>query len=117
MAIRERWGRFLLTQGDRDGAAEQFREVLAQAHGRPLVHIALVYGGLARLALAGHDGAAALTASREAVSRFDHASNGIIDMRTGPYLWLIHSVALGSTGDAKGAREWAQKALDASRRT
>ena len=116
MAIRERWGRFLLTQGDRDGAAEQFREVLAQAHGRPLVHIALAYGGLARLALAGHDGAAALTASREAVSRFDRASNGIIDMRTGPYLWLIHSAALGSTGDAKGAREWAQKALDASRR-
>ncbi len=58
MAIRERWGRFLLTQGDRDGAAEQFREVLAQAHGRPLVHIALAYGGLGRLALAGHDGAA-----------------------------------------------------------
>jgi serine/threonine-protein kinase len=116
LAIRERWGRFLVTQGDHDGATEQFREVLAHTQGRPLVHFALAYGGLARLALARQDRVAALAASREAVTRFDHATGGIIDMRAGPYLWLIHSAVLAASDDRAGAREWAQKALDASRR-
>jgi tetratricopeptide (TPR) repeat protein len=116
LQVRERWGRFLSTQGDLPGAEAQFREVLAQAHGRPLVHIALAYGGLARLALAARDPQAALAASREAVTRFDHATGGIIDVRGGPYLWLIHAAALRQSGDAKGARDWAQKALEASRR-
>jgi serine/threonine-protein kinase len=116
LIIRERWGRFLLTQGDHAGAEEQFREVLAQAHGRPLVHVALAYGGLARLALAKGEAAAAVASSGEAVARFDQATGSIIDMRGGPYLWLIHSAALMATGDRAGARDWAQKALDASRR-
>jgi eukaryotic-like serine/threonine-protein kinase len=107
---------FCSPRGDHDGAAEQFRHVLAQARERPLVQVALAYGGLARLALAAHDQAAALTASREATARFDRASGGIIDMRSGPYLWLIHAAVLGESGDYPGAREWAQKALDASRR-
>jgi len=36
-------------------------------------------------------------------------------VRTGPYLWLIRAEALRRSGDNGGAREWAQRALDASR--
>ena len=47
LAARERWGRFLLTHGDANGARDQFLAILAQAHGRRLSHIALAQGGLA----------------------------------------------------------------------
>jgi tetratricopeptide (TPR) repeat protein len=115
LAIRERWGRFLLSQGDLAGATAQFQEVVQQAHGRTLVHVALAYGGIARVALARGDISGALTASGEAVGRFDTVT-GFRDVRMGPYLWLIHSETLRKNGDARHAREWAQRALEASRR-
>jgi tetratricopeptide (TPR) repeat protein len=115
LAIRERWGRFLLSQGELAGAAAQFQEVVQQAHGRAFVHVALAYGGIARVALAQGDYSAALSASAEAVGRFDAAS-GFRDVRMGPYLWLIHSEILRKNADPRGAREWAQRALEASRR-
>src|SRR5690606_6826632 len=63
LATRERWGRFLLSQGDIEGAEEQFREVVRQAKGRKLSHIALGHGGLARVGLARGDMAVARAAS------------------------------------------------------
>jgi eukaryotic-like serine/threonine-protein kinase len=114
LAIRERWGRFLLSQGDLAGATAQFQEVVQQAHGRSFVHVALAYGGIARVALAQGDNSGALSASAEAVGGFD-AVTGFRDVRMGPYLWLIRSETLRKTGDVRRAREWAQRALEASR--
>ena len=115
LSTRERWGRFLLTHGDLAGAEQQFNEVIAQAHGRRLTPIVLAHGGLARLALARGDSPAAVAASATAIDMFEHV-DGFRNVRTGPYLWLIRSEALRQSGDSKGAREWAQRALDASRR-
>ena len=115
LAIRERWGRFLIAQGNTTEAEAQFREVVRQAHGRNLAHVALAYGGLAQVALARADVAGAVASSGEAVRLFDEVS-GFRDLRMGPYLWLIHSRALRETGDKAGARAWAARALEASRR-
>jgi serine/threonine-protein kinase len=114
LATRERLGRFLLEQGDLDGAEKQFNEVIAQAHGRNLSPIVLAHGGSARLALARNDIATAMTESNAAVDMFEHV-NGFRNVRYGPYLWLVRAEALRRSGDNKGAREWAQRALDASR--
>lgn len=115
LAIRERWGRFLLTHGDIAGAEAQFQEVVQQAHGRKLAHVALAYGGLARVALRKADVGAALAGSTKAIETFETVS-GFRDVRMGPYLWLIHSEVLRQSGAGSGARQWAIRALDASRR-
>ncbi len=114
LGTRERWGRFLLTHGDPDGAEQQFNEVIAQAHGRKLTPVVLAHGGLARLALARGDVATASTESAAAADMFEHV-DGFRNVRTGPYLWLIRAEALHRSGDNAGAREWAQHALTASR--
>jgi eukaryotic-like serine/threonine-protein kinase len=115
LGTRERWGRFLLGQGDLAGAEEQFNEVMAQAHARKLTPIALAQGGLASLAIARGDVPAAVAASVKAVDLFEHV-DGFRNVRAGPYLWLVRSEALRRSGDAQAARKWAQRALDASRR-
>jgi tetratricopeptide (TPR) repeat protein len=115
--LRQRfvWGTFLLEHSDPDGAEKQFREILSQSHDRKLAPIALAYGGLARLAIARHDPAAALAASSRAIDVFDHVT-GPRDVRMGPKLWRIGAEALLLSGDAQGARQLAQRALDADRR-
>jgi serine/threonine-protein kinase len=112
---RERWGRFLLGQGEFDDAQVQFDAVLDQANGRNVERAVLAYGGLARVALAHRDWDAALTASTHAVVGFENLV-GARDVRSGPYLWLIHAEALRSVDDFASARIWATRALDASRR-
>ena len=113
LSTRERWGRFLLGQGDLAGAQEQFSEVVAQAHGRKLSPIALAHGGLGKVALARGDLAAAAAESATAVDMFEHL-DGFRNVRTGPYLWLVRAEALRRAGDAAAARELAQRALEAS---
>jgi serine/threonine-protein kinase len=115
LTIRERWGRFLLAQDDAAGAAEQFREVLSQAHERKLEAVARAHAGIARLALARGDVTAALAGSGNAVDIFEHVA-GLHDVRGGPYVWLVHADALLASGDSKGAVQWATRALEASRR-
>jgi serine/threonine-protein kinase len=115
LAIRERWGRFLLSQGDIEGAEAQFREVLKQAHDRKLAHVALAYGGLARVQLARGQVSEAVEASRRAIDGFAHVT-GFRDVRMGPQLWLVQSEVLQRSGDLAGARAWAQRALEARRR-
>ena len=114
-AARERWGRFLLTHHDAAGAEEQFRLVIAQEHGRKLASFALAHGDIAMLYLERGNIADAASESRSAVEMFAHVT-GRRDVRVGPYLWLIHAETLRRSGDTKGAREWAQRALDASRK-
>lgn len=112
---RERWGRFLLDRGDFEGAQAQFDEVLDQAGDRNVERAVLAYGGLARLALHREDWDAALTASTHAVVGFENIV-GPRDVRSGPYLWLIHAEALRRVHDFASARIWTTRALDASRR-
>ena len=114
-AARNRWGEFLLEHDDVVGAEAQFRLVLAAEHGRRLASFALAHGGLARVALQRGDTSGALAESLAAVDGFAQVT-GRRDVRTGPTLWLSRSAALLRAGDAPGAREWAQRALDASRR-
>lgn len=115
LAVREQLGRFLLDQDDLDGAETQFREVLAQSRGRRLAHIALAHAGMARLALARKDPAAATEASHAAVEMFDHVE-GFRDMHMQPYLWRVRAEAALASGDVDEARVWAQKAADAYQR-
>ena len=115
LSTRERLARLLLDRGDTAGAAQQVDAVLEQAHGRKLSPLALALGDKARLALARGDVPAALTASNDAITMFEHV-DGFRNVRTGPYLWLIRSEALRRSGEHTGAREWARRALDASRR-
>ena len=114
-AARERWGRFLLAQNDAAGAEEQFRLVIAQEKGRKLATFALSHGDMAKLYLERADIASAINESRDAVEIFAHVT-GRRDVRTGPYLWLVHSEILRRSGDLPAARDWAQRALDASRK-
>ncbi|MEO7325304.1 MAG: serine/threonine-protein kinase [Dokdonella sp.] len=115
MDARERWGRFLIDQQDLIGAEAQLREVLAQTHGRKIVTAALAESDLARLAMLRNDLPTALDASARAVESFEHVL-GRLDVRSGPAIWLIRSDVLRRHGDLRGARDWAQRALDASRR-
>jgi len=112
--MRVQCGHMLKEAGDLAGAEEQFNEVVAQAHGRRLTPIVLTHGGLARLALARGDLATAAAESNAAIDMFEHV-DGFRNVRTGPYLWLIRAEALRRSGDNGRAREWAQRALDASR--
>jgi tetratricopeptide (TPR) repeat protein len=112
LAARERWGRFLLEQGDLAGAQAQFQEVIAQAHGHHWAHVALAYGDLARLAILRHDAAAAVEAAGTAVNLFDHVE-GFRDVRMGSALRQIDAQALQFAGEPGLARVWAQRAVDA----
>ncbi len=114
-AARERWGRFLFSHGDAAGAEEQFRLVIAQEHGRKFATFALAHGDLAKVYLEHGELANALIESRSAVDSFAQVT-GRRDVRVGPYLWLIHAEALHRSGDPRAARDWAQRAFEASRK-
>jgi len=87
----------------------------AKEHGRKLASFALAHGDMAKLYLERADLARAVNESRDAVEIFAHVT-GRRDVRTGPYLWLVHSEILRRSGDLPAARDWAQRALDASRK-
>ena len=114
MNSRARWGLFLLEQGEPDEAERQFREVIAQDHGRNLDFTALAQGGLAQLALRRGDAAAALRASTEAL-RIIGTAGGSHNPANERHLWRIHAQALASSGDLAAAHDYAQRALDAYR--
>jgi eukaryotic-like serine/threonine-protein kinase len=119
LAIRARWGRFLLDHakpGDADFAAaeSELRAVLADAAGRPWLEPALAHSGLARIAAARGDTVNAYSESRLALDALQRVQ-GIYDVRAQPELWLVHSAVLLKRGDASGARLWAERALQASR--
>lgn len=120
LSIRERWGRFLLDHSN-PGDAEftvaefEFQGVLEEAAGRPLLEPALAHAGLARIAAARGDVANALNESHSALASLDR-TQGLYDLRVQPRIWLTHSAVLLESGDTAGAREWAEKALQASHR-
>jgi len=109
LAIRERWGRFLLDQGELAAATSQFDEIVRQAHDRRLTHVALAHGDLARVALADRKVDRALQESALALNIWEHRQ-GFYDVRMGPYLQRIRADALA----ASGRRDEAQRLEDAA---
>jgi serine/threonine-protein kinase len=103
LVIRERWGRFLLDQGDIVAAASQFDEIVRQAHDRKLTHIALAHGDLARVALAGRKVDVALQESAVALDLWEHRQ-GFYDVRMGPYLQRIRADVLAASGQSDEAQ-------------
>jgi len=120
LRMRERWGRFLLDHshpGDPDFTAAEleFNAVLQRAAGRPLVEPALAHSGLARIAAARGDDALALRESGQALTALDRVK-GLYDVRVQPQLWLVYSALLLESGEPTDARQWADRALEASLR-
>jgi serine/threonine-protein kinase len=119
LRIRERWARFLLDHS-KPGSAEfadaeaELRVVLEQAADRFWIEPAQAHAGLARVAAGRGDTALALDESRLAVAALARVQ-GLYDVRLQPELWLVSSAVLLKSGDAAGARHWAEKALEASR--
>jgi serine/threonine protein kinase/tetratricopeptide (TPR) repeat protein len=120
LIVRERWASFRLNHaqpGDADFAAAEaeFRTVLASVANRPWLEAARAQAGLARIAIARGDAGKALEQSRLALAALDGVQE-LYDVREQPQIWLVHSAALRATGDVAGARQWAQRALEASTR-
>jgi serine/threonine-protein kinase len=117
--VRERWAHFLLEHsrpGDADfsTAESEYRKVLEKAANHLYLESALAHAGLARIAAAQDDSMGALGESRAALAALEQVQ-GLYDLRVQPQLWLVHSAVLLKSGDTMGARQWAEKALQASR--
>ncbi len=115
MAIRESWGRWLLDNGRMDEAQTQFGTIVDHADGRTLAHIALAHGGLARVALARRDRAAAWRESAAAMETWNQVA-GFRDVRMGPYLQRIRADVLAAGGEVAAAQALEDEAAAASAR-
>lgn len=115
IAMRERWARFLLDQGDVAGAQAQFNQALRDAGTPTWSHVALAQAGQARVALAQGDLPSARAASERALQTWSKLT-GFKDMRMQPYLWRVRAAVLARDGDAAGARSLREQALAASQR-
>ncbi|MFY2764651.1 protein kinase domain-containing protein [Arenimonas sp. MALMAid1274] len=115
MAIRESWGRWLLHDQRPGEAGSQFENIVANASGRPLAHVALAHGGLARAALARDDVPAALQHSQEALAVWGEVV-GFRDVRMQPYLQRIRADALAAAGQLAEAQLLENTAAEASAR-
>ncbi|MEQ1684596.1 MAG: protein kinase [Burkholderiaceae bacterium] len=115
IVMRERWGRFLLDQGDVAGAAAAFERSVRDAGTKTWSHVALAQAGLARVALTRGDLAAAQTTIAQALETWAQLS-GFRDVRTAPYLWRVHAAVLDRAGESAEAERLRTQALDASRR-
>jgi serine/threonine-protein kinase len=115
LAMRERWGRFLLDHGEAEAAAVQFSEVVKQGRDRQWVHVALAHAGLARVALHYGDVAAALAESAQAVDLWERRQ-GFYDVRMAPYLQRVRADALALSGELTAAQALEDAAFAASER-
>ena len=78
-------------------------------------HVALAQAGLARVALARGDLAAAQRDSAQALDTWAQLT-GFRDVRMAPYLWRVHAAVLDRAGESAEAERLRTQALDASRR-
>lgn len=113
MAMRERWGRFLLDQGDTAGAAAQFERVLAEAGNPAWSHVALAQAGLARVALQRGTLDEAERLSAQALSTWQQRE-GFYDQRMQAALWRVRAAVLQASGKAPEAAALRQRAQAAS---
>jgi hypothetical protein len=99
-AARERWARFLASEGDIAAAEPEFQAVLTIAAGTPSAPAALAQAGLARLALAHGDAAAADRLSQAALTTID-ATIGEYDVRARLEIWLARAEVLRAMPPAR----------------
>jgi serine/threonine protein kinase len=109
----ERWGRFLLSQKDPNGAASAFGEVLRMSEGHATEAAVLSQAGLAAIAVSSSDARGALSASQSAMDELVHLE-GYYDIRIEPYVWGIRARSLLLAGEPEAARALARKARDAA---
>jgi serine/threonine-protein kinase len=109
----ERWGRFLLTQGDLNGAASAFNEALQRSYGHATESAVLSQAGLAALAVSSSDARTALSVSKSAMDQLGHLE-GYYDIRTEPYVWSVRARSLLLAGEPEAASALARKARDAA---
>ena len=109
----ERWGHFLLTQKDPDGATSAFDEALQMSEGHATEAAVLSRAGLAAIAVSNGDARAAVSASQSAMEQLDHLE-GYYDIRIEPYVWGIRARSLQLAGEPEAARVLARKTRDAA---
>jgi serine/threonine-protein kinase len=112
-SAHERWGRFLLSQGDANGAKPQFEETLRLSEGHVTQAAVFAHAGLAKLAVMRDDAPAALDVSSEAMRELGRLEE-FSDIRIQPYVWGIRAQSLQLAGDYDGARTLAQRSRDAA---
>ena len=115
LSVRERWARFLMSQGEAAKAHEELLVVVKLAGARDIFPRALSHADLAQLAMTRGDTPTALQESAAAIGVLERLT-GLYDVRIGPMIWRVRAAALESSGDQKGASAWTARALDASRR-
>ncbi|MBL8269671.1 protein kinase domain-containing protein [Steroidobacter sp.] len=115
MAIRERWGRWLLDAGRVEEAKPHFETVVAAAGDRTLAHVALAHAGLARAALIQNNAPVALTESDRALAVWMQVT-GFRDVRMGPYLQRVRAEVLASQQQLASAQQLEDLAAEASAR-
>ncbi len=114
-AARERWGRFLLSQGDLTAAREQFDAVVSQARNPHWSHVALAHAGLARVTLQQGGADDAVRHAQAALDAWAQRQ-GFFDVRMEPYLWRVHAAVLAAQGQHAQAQALRYQAQEASRR-
>jgi eukaryotic-like serine/threonine-protein kinase len=112
-SVLERWGNFLLTQNDPNGATSAFDEALRMSEGHATEAAVLSQAGLAAIAVSSGDARAALSASQSAMDQLGHLE-GYYDIRIEPYVWGIRARSLLLSGETEAARALARKARDAA---
>ncbi len=110
MAARERWARFLLSQGDSAGATAELHAILDGAGGAPSAPSALAAADLAGLAATRGDTAQADVLSARAVKWLD-ATTVEYDSRDRIDVWLARAEALRAEGKLAESRVLAQQAV------
>lgn len=115
-AMQERWARLLLETGDLDGAQQHYQRLIDVAANKHWAHVTLAHAGLARVALARGDAAAALRHSADALAGWQGLS-GFRDVRMQQHLWRVRAAALLADGQAAEGRALREQALAAARRT
>jgi eukaryotic-like serine/threonine-protein kinase len=115
---REIWGRFLQEHGQSDQAGQVFDLIIAKQSrwGRDSSGPAQAWAGRALIDLERGDAKAAVLASNASFTALG-AVRVMYDIRIRAYLLRTRSAALLASGDADGAIEAAQEALQQSQRT
>lgn len=110
--VHERWGRFLLSQKDADGASKEFNEALRLSAGRASESAIYAQAGLAAIAVLRSDVRAASETSRHAMEQLNRIE-GYYDIRLEPHVWGIRAQSLALAGDAEGALALAKRQREA----
>lgn len=116
IVMRERWGRFLLEQGDAGAAQRELQRAVDDAANQHWAHVALAQAGLARLMLARADSALALQHSAQALATWDQLQ-GFRDVRMQAYLWRVRAAVLDQAGQSSAASALREQARTQALRT